>query len=221
MKVCTDSCVFAAWVAEEIEGKNFRQVLDIGAGTGLLSLMLAQVSISIQVDAVELDNAAATQASQNFESSPFTDQLRVFNENILQFNPGKMYDFIISNPPFYEQDLKSEHAAKNAAKHDTQLTLALLIGKINQLLSADGEAAILLPFHRELEFETLLAKQAFFIHNKLLLHQSEKHTNPFRVCWIFGRNEKTVNTERLYIKDAHHQYSPAFTRLLKPYYLKL
>lgn len=220
MKVCTDACLFGAWVTSELAGRAYTNALDIGTGTGLLSLMLAQANEKMLINAVELDKAAAQQATDNFNASPFLNRLKVQQKDIREVKE-KNYDLIISNPPFYEKDLKSEDDGKNAAKHDTQLTLAALIGKINDLLAEDGIAALLLPYHRLSDCESLLRQYEFHIHKKLLVHQSAKHAAPFRVCWIFARSNKPMETNSISIKDAEQQYTQDFVRLLKPYYLKL
>ena len=100
MKVCTDACLFGAWIASEIAGNKIKSVLDIGAGTGLLSLMIAQGS-DAHIDAVEIDNEAFLQAVENFKSSPWKDRLYARHCAIQVYDPGHRYDLIVSNPPFY------------------------------------------------------------------------------------------------------------------------
>ena len=115
MKVCTDACIqgafTAAYIREQLPGAS--PVLDIGAGTGLLSLMLAQ-SGNGTIDAVELDAAAAQQAAENFAASPWSERLRVFHTDIAHFNPAQRYPFIITNPPFFDNDLQGPHQRRTA-----------------------------------------------------------------------------------------------------------
>ena len=108
MKVCTDACIFGAWAAGKLKESSIsvRHILDIGCGTGLLSLMLAQ-NTNADIDAVEINTDAASQAKENILQSPGINKIKVINASILEFVPEKNYDFIICNPPFYEDDLKS------------------------------------------------------------------------------------------------------------------
>ncbi|MBL7730209.1 MAG: methyltransferase, partial [Chitinophagaceae bacterium] len=117
MKVTTDACLFGAWVAERLRNAE-GNCLDIGTGTGLLSLMLAQKAAGIFTVAVEIDADCAEQARENIEASPWKQQVVVKEADILQYTPANQYDFIISNPPFYQDDLKSPDTRKNVAHHD-------------------------------------------------------------------------------------------------------
>lgn len=220
MKVCTDACLFGAWVAEKISGyTSIKNILDIGAGTGLLSLMLAQKTTAA-IDAVELNKEAALQAAENFNASPWKERLQVYETSIYDFNPGKKYDCIISNPPFFEDDLRSSNASKNAAKHDTTLMLDELLHQIKRLLKDDGIASVLIPFHRTAYLEKIISDNGFFVHEKLLVKQSVEH-NYFRSQLIFSRQLKEPVIKELFIHNAERQYSDEFTTLLKNYYLKL
>ena len=117
MKVTTDSCLFGTWVAKEMQAAtthNVKTMLDIGAGSGLLSLMVAQKN-AVLIEAVEIDADAAQQARENVAASPWKDKINVVNRDVLQWKPSHSYDFIFSNPPFYENDLKSDKKGKNIA----------------------------------------------------------------------------------------------------------
>ena len=119
MKVCTDSCLFGAWIADKIEQKIIvpKNILDIGSGTGLLSLMIAQKT-NAQIDGVEIDENSYQQSEDNFIESPWNKHLHAFHADIKNWNSGLKYDLIISNPPFYENDLKANktHSCLNANK---------------------------------------------------------------------------------------------------------
>jgi tRNA1Val (adenine37-N6)-methyltransferase len=223
MKVCTDACLFGAWVAQQIHQlvPHKPRVLDIGAGTGLLSLMLAQASVEAHIDAVELEPKAAQQATQNFQEAVFKDRLHLIHKNILEFSTALPYDLIISNPPFYENDLKSNQPDKNAAKHADELTLAVLLEKAVQLLSPGGMLALLLPFHRLVEAEERMRELGYYAKKKALVYQTLKHPTPFRAMWVFANTVEQTETKNIWIKNDQQQYTEAFIRLLQPYYLKL
>ena len=225
MKVSTDSCIFGALVAEKFQvgavekKETLSHFLDIGTGTGLLSLMLAQKTTSL-IDAVEIDTLAFTQAAENFALSPFNKRISVFNDDILVFKSDKKYDAIICNPPFFEGDLKSADVLKNAAKHDTTLTLQQLLKVVEGLLKPDGEFAILLPYHRLEECIKQALVLNIFLHEKILLQHTLKHPY-FRGVLFFLKVDAPTVTKELTIKDIDNKYTPDFIDLLKDYYLYL
>lgn len=219
MKVCTDACLFGALVANEIQLDNTKHILDIGTGTGLLSLMLAQKN-NATINAVEIDSAAFEQATANIALTPWKDNISIYNTDITTFYPDKKYDFIISNPPFFETDLKSNDAKKNAAKHDTTLTLTDLIENINRLLNHDGYFAVLIPFHRCEYFETAASTFGFHLAKKIAVKQTPKH-NYFRAVLFFSKQSADQKEIAMQIKNEAGNYSEAFIALLKDYYLHL
>lgn len=223
MKVCTDSCLFGAWTADIIQQKNIEplKILDIGTGTGLLSLMLAQKASSTAIfDAIELDENACKQAQENFIQSPWSNQLQVIHGKLQDYSAAQPYDFIVCNPPFYAENLHSPDVSRNAAMHDTGLSLKELMQSINALLSSSGFTSILIPSFRTVELAQLASENNLFVQHKTNVKQTPKHT-AFRTMILFGRNEVTVNQEELIIHDEGKVYNPAFVHLLKDYYLYL
>jgi tRNA1Val (adenine37-N6)-methyltransferase len=219
MKVCTDACLFGAYVTNELRKILVKNILDIGTGTGLLSLMLAQ-KITALIDAVEIDEAAFNQAKENIVQSPWQEKINIFNSDILKFKPSKKYDYIISNPPFFESDLKSNDERKNFARHDTSLTFTELLNNIDTHLSEEGLFAVLLPYHRGIYFEEESLKSNFYLLKKILVKQTSKH-NFFRAMLIFSRTKSALITDEIIIKNENGNYSTEFIKLLKDYYLNL
>jgi tRNA1Val (adenine37-N6)-methyltransferase len=219
MKVCTDSCLFGAWVADKIEKKviNPKTILDIGAGTGLLSLMLAQKSNAI-VNAVEIDKNSYEQTKENFASSQWYQQLQAFHKDIKEWKANQKYDFIISNPPFYENDLKSNSLHKNVAKHHEKLTLKELIRCMKNNIADNGNFAILLPYYRIEYFQSIAAENGFYLQEKLVVKQTPRHSF-FRGILLFGTKETSKLQSELIIKNDDGNYSNEFQRLLQDYYL--
>lgn len=227
MKVCTDACLFAALAAVY---RPYRQTakapgplincLDIGTGTGLLSLMFAQKNTGVKVDAVEIDAAAAEQAMQNIASSPWASNMQVFNEDILTFSPARQYDCIISNPPFFEGDLRSADKAKNDARHDTSLDLLQLLKAVDKLLHPGGFLAVLLPYQRVVYFAEEARKAGLYLVKQVSVKQTFRHKF-FRGILFFTRQELKPVFETMIIKDPEHNYTPEFAAALKDYYLFL
>lgn len=220
MKVCTDACLFGAWVAHWLSAKEpIGSILDIGAGTGLLSMMLAQKTAA-SIHAIELDTNAALQASQNFAASPWPQRLSVQQENILAFHPAAPFDFIISNPPFFENDLKSIATNRNMAMHSSSLRLDELLQWISRHLSATGYAAILVPYHRSAYTLDLILKNEMHPCHIMHVRQSVQH-DFFRSQFIFSKQQHPCHTDSMAIQTEQKQYSPEATALLKDYYLYL
>ena len=220
MKVCTDACLFGAWMVEVIRANhlNFSNALDVGTGTGLLSLMLAQEN-EIDIDALEINENAANQAIQNVSATSWKNKVHIHNQSLQEFAPQKKYDFIFSNPPFFENDLTSSDKNKNAAKHDSTLTLDVLIDFIKNNLTETGNGAVLLPYHRADYIETLLEKQSLFIVEKMQVRQSVSH-GFFRTIIFFSNKEVELSSvKEMSIHDEERNYTDGFVGLLSRYYL--
>jgi len=222
MKVTTDACLAGAWMADQLqkEKETFLHALDIGAGTGLLSLMVAQKN-DVKIDAVEIDSGAAQQARENFALSPWAERLHLIEGNINTYSSSKKYDCTFSNPPFYEAELQSPNATRNVAHHSQQLKLEALFAIIADKLHANGIFFLLLPYKRKSEIERLLPQSGLHIHTLVEVKPSELHA-PFRLLIKGSKAEKhQKEIETFSIKDAAGQYTPAFEQLLKDYYLYL
>ena len=221
MKVSTDSCLFGAWVANKIEQKILQPaaILDIGTGTGLLSLLLAQKSTA-GIDTVEIEEAACSQAIENFLHSPWSERLRAYCADIKQWQGGLAYDLIISNPPFYQNSLKSPVRSANYARHDEALTLSQLLSVVKANLSDKGHFAILLPFQGIAGFKMQAAEKFFYLKDELLVRQTPSHSY-FRSMLLFcAEPPGQASSHELAIKEESGNYSDQFSFLLKDYYLE-
>lgn len=224
MKVTTDACLFGAWAAGAVGSSQFTvqssKLLDVGCGTGLLSLMLAQ-KCNVTIDALEIDEAAVGQAKENIVSSPWKSSISIIHADVLQWKTEEKYDCIVSNPPFYESELRSGNKSKNIAHHDEGLKLEGLFAFIKSHLQEDGVFFLLLPAKRENEIEDLLKRFDFHLHQKICVKQTVNHT-PFRLM-IEARNKKVhqIIQQELSIKNEANEYTAEFIALLKDYYLYL
>lgn len=230
MKVTTDGCLFGAYAAHwslsnwvnKLLKEDYLNILDIGSGTGLLSLMTAQTNSTAIIDAIEIDPNAAKQSKENFNASPWKNNLQVHQLSIQDFifSNIKKYDLIISNPPFYEQQLKGDNQLKNTAHHSEDLPLNELFVCVNKLINANGYFIVLLPFYRTNEAIKIAETNHLFLQQKVLVKQTPKH-NYFRSILIFnGTKIENIIEEIITIKDDKNQYTPRFQQLLEAYYLK-
>jgi len=231
MKVCTDACLFGAWVSQKAMVQNANNIADIGTGTGLLSLMLAQVTETSKasITAIEIESQVATEANSNFNISKWSDRLKLVNDSIQNFtasSKGLLFDIVISNPPFYEGDLKSPDANKNKAAHSTELPWSILVENVSSLLSDAGSFFVLVPTLRAYTMQKLAEAQQLQLVEEVLVYKDAKHL-PFRSFLHFTKAKLPIDKEisvlrnKIVIKNTDNTYSTAFTELLKDYYLHL
>ena len=221
MKVTTDACLFGAWCADEIRklDSEHSTLLDIGTGTALLSLMISQKN-KLLVDALEIETEAALQAAENTKASPWAEQINVVEQNIVEFG-HKKYDLIVSNPPFYENELSGNSEKKNVAHHSEKLSSKDLLREIKTRMKPEGMFFLLLPSKRLREFQGMLSEQNLFVWKQITVRPSTQH-EPFRVMIIGGhaREEQTM-FEEISIRDEEGGYTRQFVDLLRDYYLYL
>lgn len=218
MKVCTDSCVMGAIIPVA----NAQRILDIGTGTGLLALMLAQrAAANVPIDALEIDEAATQQATENIAESPWKQQITIHLTALQKFVASASYDLIVSNPPFYENHLKRGGQAQNIAMHSEQLSLQELAENIARLLSADGRAVVLLPPYQAENLQQNMAQQSLFLVANTFLFDREGGKMIRHISTYARQQTNELLLEKLYIRNPNNEYTEAFIQLLKPYYLHL
>ena len=220
MKVCTDSCLFGAYA----DVAQAQHILDIGAGSGLLSLMVAQRRSMVSIDAVEIDPEAQQQAKENFAASPWAERLRLHPASLQEFTKynRQAYDVILSNPPFFLSSLKSANIAKNTAKHTGELLFEDILAFAQTHLLPEGRLYLLLPPAEAAHFTALACAHGLYLAETL-----EVYTRIGGKCirhiqtYTFSRIEIPV-ARQLYIRAADAlAYTPEFVELLQPYYLAL
>lgn len=224
MKITTDACLFGAALPHvSALGKKTIKALDIGTGTGLLALMYAQKNPDALIDAIEIDEQSARQAKENVGLSPWSNRITILNGDGRNHVFTKTYDYIFSNPPFYENELKASDKRKNTALHGEALSLSELFGIISANLAADGHFSLLLPYKRRNELPFLLQKHCLAAERLVLVRQSLRHI-PFRIM-LTGKRSEFANGEPevndMAIWDTEQQYTPEFVHLLKEYYSAL
>ena len=219
MKVCTDACILGAWFAEKVPQHS--TILDIGSGTGLLMMMLAQKSKAV-IHGIEIDISCFKQLKENIAHSKWQDKLTVHPGDIRSYVFPDKFDFIITNPPFYENDLPSLSEEEKMAKHSRELSLKELLAVIDRDLSSDGTFGVLLPFDRMEYFNNLAEERHFYLHEKLFVRHSEAHPFSRAILHYRRHKENYVPTFELNInRKEGGGYTEEFIELVKDYYLYL
>ena len=198
-------------------------VVNIGAGTGLLSLMLVQKNTEADILAIEIDTNAAEQAKENTNASKWRDQVNIIEADARSFSSQNKYDLIISNPPFYEKELRSESEKKNIAHHSDYLDLDELLTIIKENLTKTGNFFLLLPYKRNEEIKKIFKDHQLHISKLVLVKQSVKH-DYFRIMIkgsLFDKKNKETEFDELSIWNKDQEYTAEFIGLLKDYYLHL
>jgi tRNA1Val (adenine37-N6)-methyltransferase len=220
MKIGTDAVLLGAWCP--IDNNPF-SILDIGAGTGILSLMLAQRSSAEQIDAIEIDENAYEECVENFEASPWSDRLFCFHAGLDEFieEPEDEYDIIISNPPFYSEDFKTTNSQRDLARFQDAMPFEELVEAADLLLSENGIFAVIIPFKEEERFINLCAEAELFPIKATRIRGS--HNTPIvRSLLAFKRYELSVLTaDELVIEINRHEYTDDYINLTKDFYLKM
>lgn len=217
MKVGTDAVLLGAWIFPN----GSKQILDIGTGTGVISLMLAQKT-DAHIDAIDIDTNAFNQATQNASESKFSSQISVIHSSLQEYSKmaNKKYNLIVTNPPYFEQSLKSSDEQRSFARHADVLPFEELIDGVIKLLDPKGKFCLILPTLEAEKFRALAQKRGLFL-SKLLRVKSKvnkdidkRHLMQFEFTPT-EFSEKTIAIEL----DERHQYTDDYKQLTKDYYL--
>ena len=219
MKIGTDSVLLGAWTPLN---DNPFSILDIGAGTGILSLMLAQRSNAQVIDGLEIDENAYEQCVNNFENSPWSDRLFCYHADLKEFTEEieDKYDLIISNPPFYSEDYKTENKQRDMARFQDAMPFEHLVVCAAHLLDDNGVFSVVIPFSEEEQFVNLAEKVGLF-PNQILYVKGNPNANVKRNLISFSFHESEIKKEELIIETQRHQYTEDYINLTKNFYLKM
>lgn len=221
MKVGTDGILLGAWVNVP---KN-AQILDIGTGTGLLSLMLAQRSQTspiTKIDAVEIDYAAYMQAQDNIQNSPWSDRISIYHGRIQDFavTCPQQYDLIISNPPFFEKAYKASQTSRILARHSDSLLQTDILKVASQLLKIDGHLAVIYP--TDLANTFLSKARDFGLWCDRQVNIKPTPTSPIkRIALELSKTKFSRQETMLTIEESKHIYTEDYIALVKDFYLNL
>ena len=219
MKVGTDGVLLGAWV---FLGGKLENILDIGAGTGLLSLMLAQRCLAENIEALEIDEDSYEQCVENFETSPWSNRLFCYHAGLDEFieEIEDSYDLIISNPPFYSENVSSGDSSRDKARQNQSLPFDELLEGVSKLLAKEGLFATIIPHKEEISFIALAASFGLF-PTRILRVKGNPSAEIKRSLLEFDFKEQEVLEEELTIEIARHQYTNEYIALTKDFYLKM
>ncbi|MDD4632278.1 tRNA1(Val) (adenine(37)-N6)-methyltransferase [Proteiniphilum sp. UBA5510] len=219
MKVGTDGVLLGAWT----EAGQSKHILDVGTGTGLIALMMAQRNPGARVTAIDIDRKAVAQAKKNADNSTFADRMTVELRDFRDYASlwQERFDLIVSNPPWFENSLLPPDAGRTTARHSVSLTLQELLCTAKCCLKQDGLLALILPFDKRQELKQLSDKLGFFLKRETVVFPLPDSA-PKRLLteWVLTPVGNPLRN-RLTIEQSHHQYSPEFVDLLHEFYLYL
>ena len=222
MKVGTDGVLLGAWCSVDQYPDT---ILDIGSGTGVISLMLAQRADAMTIDAVEVDESAYEQAVDNFEKSDWGDRLYCYHATFEEFaeeisEEEETYDLILSNPPFYRDTFETEEIARNKARFTSSLSFENLLLGVSKILSENGTFSVIIPFKEEESFVQLANENNLFL-NRVCRVQGNETSEIKRSLLAFSFHQTQVEEEHLIIETGRHEYTKEYIALTKNFYLKM
>ncbi len=212
LKVGTDAMVFGAFV--NAEGK--RNALDIGSGTGVLSLMVAQRNELLKIEGIEIDDGAIQDCHLNFETSKWSSNLMLHHGDFLNFDFKNQFDLIITNPPFYFNGLLSDSNSINLAKHNASLPFDNLFRKVSELLTPIGDFWIIIPYELEENISSLAENVGLIVNRKIIVFA--KKDRPSRLIFSFSNVEKPIIEDSIIIRESTGNYSDQYKSLTQDFH---
>lgn len=219
MKIGTDGVLLGAWASLEA---GLNTVLDIGAGTGVIALMLAQRCDAESIEAIEIDDAAYEQCVENFEASPWGDRLYCFHAGLdeLLDEIDEQYDLIVSNPPFYSEKVSSGDNARDLARQNSSLPFEDLLYGVSRLLAPNGIFSVIIPHKEESKFLQLAGELGLYPNRITRVRGNASAPIKRSLLELCFKKEGTVTNE-LTIETERHKYTEAYKFLVSPFYLKM
>lgn len=217
MKISTDGIVLGACC----EFGKAKKVLDVGTGTGLLSLMAAQKSLA-DITAVEINQDAYNQAIENVEKSKFASRIKVVSGDFIKLfsDSAEQFDYIVSNPPFFRNSLKSSSQDRSIARHEDSLPFEKFVPTVARLLTSDGTFSVILPESERLYFNRLCIANGLHICSKTIV-KSFENSDPLRVILHFSKSFLPMKQEVLVIYSSQNVYTQRFKELVKDFYINV
>lgn len=216
MKVGTDGVLLGAWT----DISRSRNILDVGTGTGLIALMLAQRCPQASIQAIDIDTDAVSQAQENILASPWNGRVKACLQDIRTYRPKQLYDTIVSNPPYFINSLKGPDDQRNTARHTDSLDMESLLESTASLLTPEGRFSIILPAEQT-DALKINAERVGLYPSRHTAVITRPGLAPKRTLMEFCRTKETFQTDELVIELERHVYSEDYIRLTRDFYLKM
>lgn len=214
MKVGTDGVLLGGWANLE----QARHILDIGTGTGVIALMAAQRNCNAQIDAIEIEEQAFTQAQENIAASPWKNRIRIEYTSLQHYSPEILYDCIVCNPPFFINSTKNPNASRTLARHNDTLPHKELVNHAKRLLDPNGKFHLILPITEALELMAYAQSIDFYPTHITFVHPTPCKP-PKRILMELSLTQDSYYEDNITIELGRHHYSEAYTKLTKQFYL--
>ena len=216
MKVGTDAVLLGAWC--DIDGA--RRVLDVGTGCGVIALMVAQRNADARILAIDIDPASVNEAQENFDASPWADRLQVCREDFNDLTDDEGFDLIVTNPPYYNEDVLPPDAVRSAARHTHALSFEQLMQGAARLLTPTGSIALITPVEARDAVTTAATFAGLHLSRLTTVHSSEGK-QPKRLLWQWSKQRCTIQRDSLILHQKGGAFTPQYTELCKDFYLDL
>lgn len=220
MKVGTDGVLLGAWA-----GSNFNtistpfRILDVGTGTGLIALMMAQRFPAANIVGIDIDEASLEQAKENVESTPFKTRISIEKQDFSDINSfSRQFDLIVSNPPFYTEDTLGGNQARDKARHTTSLPFEILVENATKLLTEEGLFSVIIPHQSAADFISICVANRLYLTRRLNIRSTERKSFN-RVLLEFSTKMQPSETNTLTLYDANNNRSPEYAQLTQDFYL--
>lgn len=216
MKVGTDGVLLGAWA----DLSESRRILDVGTGTGLIALMMAQRCPEASITAIDVDEEAVEQAKDNINASPWSDRIQAEKQDVCCYHPDVCFDTIVSNPPYFVNSLRCPDSQRNTARHTDTLDMNRLLRKVAELLSAEGRFSLVIPAEQVDELVVVANRERLFLsrHTSVVTRPG---LAPKRALLEFRKEQTACRKDELVVELERHVYSKDYIALTKDFYLKM
>ena len=226
MKVGTDGVLLGAWTPIT---STATKVLDIGTGTGLIALMLAQRLLkcnaysNFAIDAIDIDQLSIEQATENIKNSPFASRIKTHFKSLQEYSPSEKYDAIVCNPPYFVASLKCPDASRTQARHTDSLSFDELLQHSSRLIKEDGSLSVILPINEGNTLINLASQYGFRLKEKVEVHPTPTSEPKRLLIHLIKSNNQSIENIKssLTIEISRHQYTPEYIALTREFYLKM
>lgn len=226
MKVGTDGVLLGAWAPIT---STATKVLDIGTGTGLIALMLAQRLLkcnaysNFEIDAIDIDQLSIEQATENIKNSPFASRIKTHFKPLQEYSPSEKYDAIVCNPPYFVASLKCPDASRTQARHTDSLSFDELLQHSSRLIKEDGSLSVILPINEGNTLINLAPQYGFRLKEKVEVHPTPTSEPKRLLIHLIKSNNQSIENIKssLTIEISRHQYTPEYIALTREFYLKM